>query len=109
MSPHTMRPIWPLNGTRNGMTTWLHQLGLAGQVDAVEREDDLGQIDAGEYDRPGLPLPNELMRVRTSHRGAQWPVAASRLARDGEVPFVRQAAQLLSPGLPAPASPPLVA
>ena len=37
----------------------------------------------------GLPLPSELMRVRTSHRGTSLPVAASRLARDGEVPFIR--------------------
>jgi hypothetical protein len=37
----------------------------------------------------GLPLPNELMRFRTSHRGTSLPVAAIRLVRDREVPFIR--------------------
>jgi hypothetical protein len=40
-------------------------------------------------DGHGLPLSNELMRYRTSHRGTQMPVAATRLVRDGEVPFIR--------------------
>ena len=30
---------------------------LAGLVDAVHRNDVLGEIDADEYDRLGLPLP----------------------------------------------------
>jgi IS5 family transposase len=42
----------------------------------------------GERD-PGLPLPNELMRLRTSHRGTELPAAAARLVRDGEVPSIR--------------------
>ena len=33
---------------------------------------------------PWTPLPNELMRLRTSHRGASLPVAATRLVRDGK-------------------------
>jgi hypothetical protein len=49
----------------------------------------LGEIDADEYDSHGFPLPSELMRVRTSHRDTYWPVAALRLTRDGEVPFIR--------------------
>ena len=65
------------------------QFGLASWVNPVHRKHVLGEIDAGEYDRHGSPLPRELMRVRTSHRGTLWPVAALRLTRDGEVPFVR--------------------
>jgi hypothetical protein len=49
----------------------------------------LGEINANGQNRHGLPLPNELMRKRTSHRGTQLPVAALRLVRDGEVPFIR--------------------
>jgi hypothetical protein len=63
--------------------------GLPGGVNPVHRKHVLGEIDADEYDSHGLPLPSELMRVRTSHRGTLWPVAALRLTRDGEVPFIR--------------------
>jgi hypothetical protein len=55
----------------------------------VHRKHALGEIDADEYDSHGLPLASELMRVRTSHRGTLWPVAALHLTRDGEVPFIR--------------------
>jgi len=55
----------------------------------VHRKHVLGEIDADEYDSHGLPLPSELMRGRTSHRGTLWPVAALRLTRDGDVPFIR--------------------
>ena len=55
----------------------------------MHRKHVLGEIDADEYDSHGLPLPNELMRARTSHRGTLLPVAATRLSRDGEVPFIR--------------------
>ena len=66
-----------------------HHLGFAGRVHPVDGKHVLGEIDADEYDSHGLPLPNELMRVRTSHRGTLLPVAATRLSRDGEVPFIR--------------------
>ena len=36
-----------------------------------------------------LPLPNEVMRLSPSHRGAELPAAAARLVRDGEVPSIR--------------------
>jgi hypothetical protein len=49
----------------------------------------LCQIDAKSHNSHGLPLSSELMRVRPSHRGTQLPFAAMRLARDGEVPFIR--------------------
>ena len=65
------------------------QFGLASRVNPVHRKHVLGEIDADEYDSHGLPLPNELMRARTSHRGTLLPVAATRLSRDGEVPFIR--------------------
>ena len=68
---------------------WPNQLGFAERVDAMHGENILGQIDADEYDCHGLPLATELMRVRTSHRGTLMPVAAKRLGRDGEVPFIR--------------------
>jgi hypothetical protein len=55
----------------------------------VHRKPVLGEIDADEYDSHGRPLPSELMRARTSHPGTLWPVAALRLTRDGEVPFIR--------------------
>jgi uncharacterized DUF497 family protein len=45
------------------------QFGLASRVNPVHRKHALGEIDADEYDSHGLPLPSELMRVRTSHRG----------------------------------------
>ena len=49
----------------------------------------LCQIDAKRHNGHGLPLSSELMRDRTSHRGTELPVAAMRLVRDGEVPFIR--------------------
>jgi hypothetical protein len=55
----------------------------------VHCEDVLGEIDADVDNSHGLPLPSELMRVRTFHRGTSLPVAAPRLVRDGEVPFIR--------------------
>jgi hypothetical protein len=36
-----------------------------------------------------FPLSSELMRFHTSHLGTQLPFAAMRLARLGEVPFIR--------------------
>ena len=63
--------------------------GLPALVDAVNGKNILGEIDTNGQNRHGLPLPDELMRVRTSHRGTQLPVAAMRLVRDGEVPFIR--------------------
>jgi hypothetical protein len=66
-----------------------HEFGLARLVDAVHGKDVLGEIDADVDNGHGLPLPSELMRVRTSHRGTSLPVAASRPVRDGEVPFIR--------------------
>ena len=72
--------------TRHART---HELGLAGFIDATDGEDVLGKIDADGDNGHALPLPSALMRVRTSHRGTSMPVAAMRLARDGEVPFIR--------------------
>ena len=66
-----------------------NQLGLAPMIDAVNSKNILGQINTDGQNRHGLPLPNELMRVHTSHRGTQLPFAAMRLVRDGEVPFIR--------------------
>jgi hypothetical protein len=66
-----------------------HQFSLAGLIDAVHRENVLGEVDTNGQNRHGLPLPSELMRNRTSHRDTQLPSAAMRLARDGEVPFIR--------------------
>jgi hypothetical protein len=39
------------------------------------------------------PLPDDLMRNRTSHRGTLWPCVATQLVRDGEVTFFRQASE----------------
>src|SRR5450631_3257030 len=66
-----------------------YQHRLAVLVDSVERKNVLGEIDSHEQNSHGLPLPSELMRLRTSHRGTSLPLAASRLARDGEVPSIR--------------------
>ncbi len=68
---------------------WPDHLGFAGRVHPVNGKHVLGEIDADEYHSHGLPLPTELMRVRTSHRGISMPAAAIRLVRDGEVPFIR--------------------
>jgi hypothetical protein len=70
--------------TRHART---HELRLAGFIDAVGGKHVLGKIDADGENGHALPLPSELMRARTSHRGTSMPVAATRLARDGEVPF----------------------
>ena len=38
----------------------------------------------------GFPFKRELMRHCTSHRDTKLPIAATvRIARDGEVPFIR--------------------
>lgn len=66
-----------------------HQFGLAGLVDAVDRENVLGEVNADGQNRHGLPLPNAWMRDRTSLRGTWLPLAATRLVRDGQVPFIR--------------------
>jgi hypothetical protein len=57
-------------------------------IDSVDRKNVLGEINSNEQNSHGLPLPSELMRLRTSHRGTSLPVAAQRLARDGEVPSI---------------------
>jgi hypothetical protein len=66
-----------------------HQHRLAVLVDSVDRKNVLGEIDPDEQNSHGLPLPSELMRLRTSHRGTLLPVSALRIARDGEVPSIR--------------------
>jgi hypothetical protein len=66
-----------------------HQRRLAMLVDAVHGEYVLGEIDANVENAHGLPLSDQLMRLRTSHRGTTLPVAALRTVRDGEVPFIR--------------------
>ena len=59
-------------------------------IDAVHGKHVLGEIRANGDNSHGLPLPSELMRCRTSHRGTSLPVAAApRLAREGEGPFIR--------------------
>lgn len=68
---------------------WANQLSLASLVYAMDRKNVLGEVDTNGQNRHGLPLPKELMRYRTSHRGTSLPVAAMRLVRDGEVPFIR--------------------
>src|SRR5574343_194593 len=72
----------------------LQKVRLARLVHATNRKHVLGEINANGQNRHGLPLPGELMRFRTSHRGTQLLVAAARPVRDGEVPFIRQASQL---------------
>lgn len=66
-----------------------HQRRLTRLINAVQGKHVLGEIDTQIQNGHGLPLSSELMRNRTSHRGTELPVAASRLARDGEVPFIR--------------------
>jgi hypothetical protein len=66
-----------------------HQLGSTGIIHAVHRENILGEVNTYGQNRHGLPLPSELMRKRASHRGTELPIAATRLVRDGEVPFIR--------------------
>jgi len=61
---------------------------LAGRIHAMQGKYVLGEIDPQSDNGHGLPLSNELMRFRTSHRGTSLPVAAMRLVRDGEVPFI---------------------
>ena len=80
---------------RLGLAQGLHGLAdllvgvLAGLVDAVNRKHVLGEVDTHGQNRHVLPLPNALMGNRTSHRGTWLPLAATRLVRDGEVPFIR--------------------
>jgi hypothetical protein len=65
-----------------------YQFRTSGLVDAVHGKDVLGEVDSNAYDGHGLPLRSEWMRFATP----SWhslPFAASRLARDGEVPFIR--------------------
>ena len=45
------------------------QFGFAGFAHAVHGINVLGEINTNSQDSHGLPLPYELMRVRTSHRG----------------------------------------
>ncbi len=67
----------------------LAQLHLAGCIHTVYGEDVLGSIDSDGQNGHGLPLPSELMRVRTSHHGSPLPLPALLRGRDGEVPFIR--------------------
>ena len=60
-----------------------------GGAHTMQCKDVLGEIDCNVQNRQGLSFPSELMKVRTSHRGTAVPVAALRLARDEEVPFIR--------------------
>ena len=62
---------------------------LAMRVHTMHSENVLGEIDPDVQNGHGLPLPSELMRDRTSHRGTQLPFAAMRPIRDGEVPSIR--------------------
>ena len=67
-----------------------NQLGLADLIDAMHRENILGEVNTYGQNRHGLPLPNKLMRVRTSHRGTSMPYSTFAWApRDGEVPSIR--------------------
>ena len=54
----------------------------------MDREKILGEINTNSQNRHGLPLPDELMRERNSHRGTGLQIAAMGLFRDGEVPFM---------------------
>ena len=58
-------------------------------LELVTVADVLGEIDADVQNGHELPVPSELMRVRTSQCGTSMPVAAMRLASDREVPFIR--------------------
>jgi hypothetical protein len=62
---------------------------LAVRIDPMNGEHRLGKIDTDVENSHGLPLPSELMRFATP----SWHFAAvrrnARLARDGEVPFIR--------------------
>ena len=68
-----------------------NQRGLACRIYAMHGKGVLGEIDSnGDNGSHGLPLPSELMRLCTSHRGTELLGAATaRLARDEEVPFIR--------------------
>ena len=65
------------------------RLCTARLVHAMHGKHVLGEINTSGQNSHGLPLPDELMRNRTLHRGTQLPFAASRLVRDREVPFIR--------------------
>ena len=64
------------------------EFGFACLIDAIHGKHVLGEIDTDSQNSHGLPLPNELMRDRASHRGTELPFTAMRLFRDGEVPFI---------------------
>jgi len=59
-------------------------------IDPMHSEYIFGEIYSNSDNGHGLPLSSELMRRCTSHRDTWLPFAARpRLARDGEVPFIR--------------------
>jgi hypothetical protein len=70
-------------------TPSIRRIHLARGIHTMQGKHVLGEIDSQSDNGHGLPLSNELMRFRTSHRGTSLPVAAMRLVRDGEVPFIR--------------------
>jgi hypothetical protein len=65
--------------------------GLPCVIDAVDGENVLGEIDADEDNAHGLPLLSELMDKTHFPSWHSLPIAATRLAQDGEVPFIRSA------------------
>ena len=67
----------------------LAHLRCAVLIDAMHGEHILGEIDAKGQNSHGTPLPSELMRELHFPWWHSLPVCAKRMARDGEVPFIR--------------------
>lgn len=84
MVPHEDRDLL---ASRRDLSTFLVDLTRASDqlsakhtrlVDAMHREHVLGEIGTDGHNSDGLPLPDELMRDHTSHRGTELPLAAMR-------------------------------
>jgi len=56
---------------------------------AVQCKHVLGEIDSNADNAHGYPFLVQWMKVPTSHRGALLPISASKMAGDGQVPFIR--------------------
>lgn len=65
-----------------------HQHRLAFRIHSVHHKHVLGEIDPNRNNGHGLPLPSELMRFATPSWHFDAVCRNTRLARDGEVPFI---------------------
>ena len=74
-----------------------HESGIACGIRAMNGKDILGEIDSdGDNGGHGLPLPQKTSELMKSSTFPSWHSVAvnrkphgARLARDGEVPFIR--------------------